>query len=258
MKNTRKFRIFTVIASVVICAVIAFSLVGCQPQPGTDAYDYPVKPGTPQWAAFATHDDMLAACQIPAARLHSMSTQGLVTSVLNYPLYLDYMAYTWSQQGFDAVHNGFNGIDELFSRKDAGTVLLANYKAFDPAAFGQDWTDLQKGQHVFKLQGMEMLLAQEPIIASLTSQQCRDLVQECISKLNAEANQVIVYGMMGRASTSWIVARVLEQIKYQPFLQQAGADVNYQDFVTKGGFAADDVLIGVFKQGQDFLVEKAS
>jgi len=41
--------------------------------------------------------------------------------VLNYPLFLDALAYNWPQEGFNAVSGQFNGLQELLKRKDAGT-----------------------------------------------------------------------------------------------------------------------------------------
>ena len=38
----------------------------------SDAYDFPVKPGTKEWAAFTTHEEMVDACQIPESILHNI------------------------------------------------------------------------------------------------------------------------------------------------------------------------------------------
>lgn len=109
--------------SLLILSMVLFSCSNGHHNPKTDAYNFPVKPGTAQWKAFSSHIDMVEACQIPDSILHNMSTAGLVETVLNYPLSIDMHAYDNLQIGFDAVSAQFNGIPELLRRVDAGTEL---------------------------------------------------------------------------------------------------------------------------------------
>ncbi len=50
-------------------------------------YDFPVKPGSEQWAAFTTGQQMVDACQIPEDVLSQLSTEALAETCMNYPLY---------------------------------------------------------------------------------------------------------------------------------------------------------------------------
>ena len=245
------------LTSLVICAaLIMTATTACSVQTdasnGSDAYDYPVKPGTDVWKALGSHTDMVKACQIPGKRLHTMSTMGLLETVLNYPLFGDALAYNSPQQGFDSLSSQFNGISELVDRADAGTMLLAKYKAMDPVAFGQDWTDLQKGEYAFKFMDIDMLLAQRVIIGSLNTMQCQDLVSECLTKIDAK-RQSEMYGHMSQDICLWVIARVLERAKYTPFLNAIAADSYYQGFVDKGSFATDTIVSDIFAQAQRYL-----
>ncbi len=51
----------------------------------TTSWDYPVKPGSAEWAAFSSRDEMRFACEIPSDILSSVSTETLVELCLNYP-----------------------------------------------------------------------------------------------------------------------------------------------------------------------------
>jgi hypothetical protein len=113
----------------------------------SDAYDFPIKPGTDAWRAFNSHQEMLNACQIPESILQNMSTSGLVETVMNYPLLSDMLAFDNIQEGFNSVASSFNGLSTLLQRNDAGTVLLTKYRVMDPAAIPGNWTDLQKGEY---------------------------------------------------------------------------------------------------------------
>ena len=210
-----------------------------QPAAGVkDAYTFPIKPGTQAWAALQTHDDMLRATQLPARVLASMSTAGLVETVLNYPLYNDMLAFNDLQYGFDTVASRFNGLKTLLKRPDAGTVLLARYQAMDPAAIAPDATLLQQGQHDAQFTAVEMLLAQDSIRRSLSNEQQATLIAETLKKLEAKQQRADVYGQMGRERTALVLGRILRD-------QTAGfaqADVVLQEFLNTGTFAPEKVL----------------
>jgi len=55
----------------------------------SDSYVFPIVPGTAQWLALPTTADRYAACEIPAATVHSMSTEALIQSWFDYPFIND-------------------------------------------------------------------------------------------------------------------------------------------------------------------------
>jgi hypothetical protein len=90
-------------------------------------WDYPVKPGTPEWAEFHSHDEMLTACQIPDDILNSLSTECLTKICLQYPLIIDMFAFNYMKDGFNKFYNNFNGIRELYNREEVLDELLKHY-----------------------------------------------------------------------------------------------------------------------------------
>ena len=98
-----KAHIIRCVTCIMAASILPLSLLACSSKANnsaiTDAYEYPVKPGTDAWRAFTTHEEMLKACQIPESTLHAMSTEGLVETVLNYPLFNDVLAYEFSSTG---------------------------------------------------------------------------------------------------------------------------------------------------------------
>jgi hypothetical protein len=108
MKNQKSF--------LLIILIVGLTLISCHrehvPLPSdeeilgntvkpqtSDAYIYPIFPGTPQWANLASYDEMLQAVQIPDPVLKSISTWGLLESCFNYPLYGDFAAFN-NQVGY--------------------------------------------------------------------------------------------------------------------------------------------------------------
>jgi len=179
-----------------------------------DAYDYPIKPGTEEWKAFETHDAMLKACQIPESTLKSMSTKGLVETVLEYPLFGDIMAYDSIQQGFEAVASRFNGLSELLNRKDAGTELLAIYSKMNPQDIEENWGDIQKGAYAVSIANVEILLAQNKILDNLNKIQLENLIVEARLKYTAK-QQSEIYGQLSLDSTLQLIERA-SQRHYTP------------------------------------------
>lgn len=155
-----------------------------------DAYHYPIKPGTEEWKKLRNHEDMIMVCQIPDEILRKMSTPGLVETVLNYPLYMEMTASSNSdfQKAFEWMSSKFNGFQELYKRKDAGSVLLARYKSMDPAAFGKDFTSIQRGDYTWSFVEIEILLAQNTILINMTETQRQELRKEALKKYEIKKN----------------------------------------------------------------------
>ena len=158
------------------------SLQSPHPSAVVDVYDFPVKPGMEEWKAFASHEEMLKACQIPEPLLRKMSTAALVETVLNYPLYWTTIISNsaGTQQGFSVLVSQFNGIQELLKRKDAGSELLLKYHFMPPPK--KEGTDMEIGDYLFYGYSMEILFAQNPIRAGLTETQIKELKKELLVK----------------------------------------------------------------------------
>ena len=180
----------------------------------SDAYEYPIKPGTDEWKAFKSHDDMLKACQIPESTLKSMSTKSLVETVLEYPLFGDIRAYSSIQQGFEAVTSQFNGLSELLNRKDAGTELLAIYSKMNPQDIEENWGDIQKGAYIVSIANVEILLAQNKTLDNLNEIQLENLIVEARSKYTAK-QQSEIFGKSTLDSTLQLIERASQRL-YTP------------------------------------------
>ena len=90
-------------------------------------WDYPVKPGTEDWKQFNSHEEMVNACQIPDDVLVCLSTDKLTDLCLQYPMLLDIFAFNFLDNGLNQLFISFNGIRELYKRKDAAKSLTDRY-----------------------------------------------------------------------------------------------------------------------------------
>lgn len=106
-----------------------------------DAYWYPVYPGTDQWKALAKEGviNVQSVIKIPDARLHTMSSAGLLQSYLDYP----YAPEIWHFHKDESVYQLYDNIansqfsfflEEMRKRPDMGQVILQFMENYDTAA----------------------------------------------------------------------------------------------------------------------------
>lgn len=79
------------------------------------------------WQNFRTHEEKVAALQLPEDLLKSISTEELVEVCMNYPLALDCFAFNSIEYGMQKVISNFNGFAELKSRDNAFNKVLEFY-----------------------------------------------------------------------------------------------------------------------------------
>jgi len=102
-------------SKLVLKAVILFFLIPliCYCQEKTGAYEYPVKPGMPEWKEILSHKERVKACQIPETMLTNMTTEDLIETCLNYPIFNEMWFYNSMLDGFEIAAKNFNGFQEL-------------------------------------------------------------------------------------------------------------------------------------------------
>ncbi len=90
-------------------------------------YEYPVRPGTEEWAELSDHRAMVEACTIPEDVLAEMTTEELAQTILAYPLIADMFAYDNWYTGLDIVTDNFNGLEEFSNRTDSSSAIVDLY-----------------------------------------------------------------------------------------------------------------------------------
>lgn len=84
----------------------------------TEPYEYPIVPGTGEWAEFKNLSEMVNACAIPKEILDHMTTPALVQTIIDYPLLANAFMYSNTCQGLEAVSGYFPALKELAGRRD--------------------------------------------------------------------------------------------------------------------------------------------
>lgn len=183
-------------------------------------YKFPIVPGTAQWAAFQTHDEMLQACQLPGEYLKASSTAALAQTCLDYPMFNDFLAYNSFQQGIDAVIAKFNGLQELLRRKDNAQALLAAYRKM---ALGD--AKINQASLSLKLIGIECLLVKQEVIKNSTTADLTLLAEEAYKKLQDREKVKDIAGPVNKISTSFLLGNTMKRIN-PASLEATGDPIN--------------------------------
>lgn len=154
---------------------------------------------------------MYNKCQIPVDIISDLTTEALAKTCLSYPLFGLMNAYNTPQTGFNAVRTNFNGIDALFERKDAGSVLLNIYKSMNPENVDKSWSSLERGNFSESFRNIEILLAQNVIQNTIDDSDKKILLKELKSKYDAKFNILDIYGTIGLQSSLFPAAKIMDK-----------------------------------------------
>ena len=168
-------------------------------------WDYPVKPGTPEWASFTTGVQMREACQIPEKILEALNTKDLVKICLNYPLFSNYAIVNDERWGAGFAINRFNGLSELSKRKDGVNELINAYKEYPvltqlPEKSSKDYFT------PYKLPWIELLLADEAFIRQLNEHESAELGKIVVGKYVLKVENMHVYSVWNIKKTFLLCA----------------------------------------------------
>ena len=92
-----------------------------------EAWNYPMKPGMDEWKQLQSNESKVNACKIPDDILFCLSTEKLTDLCLQYPLFGDIFAFNFLDMGLNQLFINFNGIRELYKRKDVANYLIKRY-----------------------------------------------------------------------------------------------------------------------------------
>lgn len=87
------------------------------------AFDYPILPGSEEWASFDSLEEKIEACAVDEALLNSMTTPALLETVVTYPLLANIYAFDSIESGIASVSQYFKGIEILLAREDASNYI---------------------------------------------------------------------------------------------------------------------------------------
>lgn len=139
---------------------------------------------------------------LPEHLLANMSTEGLLITCLDYPLFGDILFYDTYLMGFDVIVRNYNGLHELLSREDIGAVVLDYYKKVDYAQVLA--TDIYGGT---RLKFLELIISSDDVLQTMTYDMRKELLKICIEKYKLLVDEY--EGQINPIATAFVAGRVL-------------------------------------------------
>ena len=186
-----------------------------------DAYDYPIKPGSEGWKQLKTREEMVAVCQIPDDILNNMSTEGLIESVLNNPLYGSIFLANVPQQGFNSFYDDFSSVQVLMQRSDLAEKLLDRYYQMNPSCEDNNWPSLNGAgsgnDRAFSM--IELLIAQNAVLEQIIdNQETKSFLQQVLTIYDGKI--INNYSMVGFIYSMLICGRMIYLSEYASFVEE--------------------------------------
>ena len=228
----------------ILCCILIFGccvIVSCYyvTDPFTEpviivTWDYPVRPGTPEWAEL-TCAERVAACQIPDDILGKLTTGQLLQLWMDYPFQLNIFAFNFYQDGFDCQSSSFNGLQELLQRNDVGKEAVIAYKAMDPLNIEEDWSNSQKYAYSLNFALLELFISQKPVLDNLLANEKKELTAISLEYLEKKRifSEGLYPGIWGETGIL-LIGRILENVKYQAYIDLINQNQDVKNAFEKG------------------------
>ena len=196
------------------------------------AWDYPVKPGTPEWNAL-TYQERIAVQQIPENILEDMSTEELFQAWLDLPGRLEVLAYNSMQQGFDATLNHFNVLPELMKRENIGVVALKYYNAMDPTNLVSEGSIVEKGRFITDLGFIEFFISQPIVLSTLSATEKRECVERSLDNIDKKIS-LKQRELFWEETNVVLLGRIMKNLNYPDFLNWMSQDPSIRHSLERG------------------------
>lgn len=191
----------------------------CKPFYYSDTYQYPVLPGTDEWKKLNSLAEKVAVCQIPYQKLKSISTEGLLETLLSYPLIIDYVAFDEMQVGFNRIKTENNGFAELYERKNVYDVIYERYNlmSFDcekniyPPKTGDQYAPIG-----IAAQTLEFFIYQNDFLGKLEKDKKIAIFHLIYNKHIQKTEDK--FANFGKLVSAAIMGKIMYGLNYKPFV----------------------------------------
>ncbi len=238
----------------IILLLILFSItiLGQQLDNG---YNFPLKPGMPEWKNLQTHDEMLAALQIPQAILTNMTTKELVITCLNYPLFSDVWAFNSFKTGIETALRNFNGFQELLARKNAGKELINQYTKIKLEEYDNKKTFIEKGDFKLWVCKIEALLTQDQILDNIEKLDKELLLNESINN-GEKFKKSPEYSFFNNETNFFLTLKLLSKVNPDNVKIKIKNSKDFEHFYLTGSGATLETINNIAVLANTYMLNK--
>jgi hypothetical protein len=207
------------------------------PRP-TDSYNYPIYPGTKEWADLKTGQEMLDACQIPVTILKKMTTQAVIQAIWEHPLLLEVLNRYQYQMDFESIFFQNNAYKELSERTDAGVSLLNRLELCDYLI-----PNAEKEPKV-----LEILMSQTLFLSQLNQDELKTLIEITLKNDELRQEDASLTNDSFRATAWLLIGRILFVAGYEPIIAEMENNEQIRLFLWSDTYCYLDAVYGNIPQ----------
>lgn len=237
---------------IVFFFIVGFVIFPVNSQPIQD-WEFPIKPGTPEWRKLNTQSLKVQACQIPNDLLCNITTEKLVKLYLDYPLLINITAFSTFHAGIENLRNNFNGINELLSRNGSSELILEEYIKSNPNNIMNEWTEFQKGQFAFRIISLELILAQKEVLDKLSNQSILELLNISTERYYVKKESISVYENQSLKSCVYLIANLLLKLKFDQSLTVPREMEDLISFANSNSVCNDELMSKILLMAKELI-----
>jgi|GEM_PF-3036031 len=175
------------------------------------SWDYPIRPGSEEWATLPTTADRVKAIQVPEDVLPKLSDQQLLDLILDYPFFLDYGLTNNPFTGYQRTLETLNAYEEFKARPKSLNIIFDYYANMDFSQINQLAKSADIGRFSLRISAIELMFADLSLEKSVSLEESEKFL-EGISKKYAEksVNEPELMGL-GKLTTAFLAANLMKK-----------------------------------------------
>ncbi len=190
------------------------------------------------WRTYNNLEEMLEACQLPKGLLFVISTENLIQTIMNHPLYGIYAAYNNELDGVNVLLTNFNGFKELQKREGAAEAVIEFYAAtnVEKMVEATRHPGVSKDLTIYHLDFLELIITTKKIPNIFSPKNLDRLEGIQKEKYDAKLNHLRDVGLFSIRKSLLLGA----EIKLTKNLVNLEDRKVLQEFISSGGQVHDD------------------
>jgi hypothetical protein len=130
----------------------------------------------------------------------------------------------------------------LVKRPDAGTCLIKAYESMTSENQIQGRNTLEKSRYIVMYINVELLLSQPEVISRMNHDEKMRILILCQRKLSDKMDNIETYRPENIDTSAYLIANILLDLKYAPFMNDYANDPGLQTFSRTGSFCSRDMF----------------
>jgi hypothetical protein len=216
----------------------------CQIETASDTYHYPVRPGSDEWKALQSSEQMVEVTQVSFSILNSMSTKGLIETCFENPLFLDLYLSNSPQSFYDHYSNTFNVCKVLINKEDAMNKLIERYSLMCVECIDNNYSSFSgKGGNVkYAFDAIELFLAQYDYLEKTSKSNRVKLAEIVMNRYTEKKNKN--WPLYNQLMSVWVAGRIMNIDNHAEIRNLIKNRQEISSFINSGSllFPSDSIL----------------